>query len=502
MRPTFMGFETATRGLMVQQKSLDIVGNNLTNISTTGYTRQRVDLVSLNINTRYSRFSQNSVPLAGQGAAAYGVSQIRDSFLDKRFREEYADVGYHDTVTAALTDLNSAISEISPAIMSTAMNNFETAWNELLKKPGESTNAANLLSKAGQIVSIFQQMSQKIDNVWSQQEYNLGQDVQNINSILQRVAYLNDEISKQQFNSMDVGNKNYKPLEMLDQRNVLLDQLSNFADVTYREEEDGTVTVNMGGQLAVKGTEYQTLRVSKDVYDENYPTVRVSWNDSGEEVSFHSGTVRGYLDMMNGRGPHSINQDNSNFSQGILYYKEKVDRFASTFADSFNNLIALENTDPTQYKTLFTFENDSYHGASQIRVNDDWLNDSSFVLKDVKDKLEKGKEDNSFAAKAVQLFKTGLDFGEFTGTFQEYIQFYSNTKLDNDIAYNNSRLEAVTSISGDLLNQIQEISGVSMDEEGVDMMMFKKAYDAVSRVFTTLDEMLDKLINGTGVVGR
>ncbi len=502
MRPTFMGFETATRGMMVQQKALDIVGNNLTNISTTGYTRQRVDLVSLNVNMRNARYNQNSVPFAGQGAATYGISQIRDSFLDKRFREEYADVGYHDVVTSTLTDLGSAIDEISPAVMSVAMDNFKAAWKELQLKPGESTNSANLLSKASQIVSIFQQMSQKIDNVWGQQEYNLNQDVESINSILQRVAYLNDEISKEKFNSMDVGNKNYKPLELLDQRNVLLDQLSNFADVTYREEEDGTVTVKMGGQEAVKGNTYQTLRYSKDVYDENFPTVRVTWNDSGEEVSFSSGTVRGYLDMMNGRGPHSINEDNSSYAQGILYYKEKVDRFAATFAEAFNNVIALENTDPTQYKTLFTFENDSYQGASQIRVNEDWLADATFVLKDVKDKGDNGANDNNFAAKAYQLFETGLDYGEFTGTFQEYIQFYSTTKLGNDTAYNNSRLEAVSSISNDLLNQIQEISGVSMDEEGVDMMMFKKAYDAVSRVFTTLDEMLDKLINGTGVVGR
>ncbi|MDL2293611.1 flagellar hook-associated protein FlgK, partial [Ruminococcaceae bacterium OttesenSCG-928-D13] len=107
-----------------------------------------------------------------------------------------------------------------------------------------------------------------------------------------------------------------------------------------------------------------------------------------------------------------------------------------------------------------------------------------------------------FAAKVAQLFEEKFDFGEFRGTFQEYIQFYSNTKLGNDKDYADSRLETVTTISETLLDQIQEISGVSFDEEAVDMMQYKKAYDAVSRVFTTLDEMLDKLINGTGVVGR
>ena len=67
IRPTFMGFETATRGLMANQKSLDIVANNTSNIGVTGYTRQRVDLVSLHMNQRNTMYSRNNTPLAGQG---------------------------------------------------------------------------------------------------------------------------------------------------------------------------------------------------------------------------------------------------------------------------------------------------------------------------------------------------------------------------------------------------------------------------------------------------
>ncbi|MDL2252740.1 flagellar hook-associated protein FlgK [Ruminococcaceae bacterium OttesenSCG-928-I18] len=501
MRPTFMGFETATRGLMVNQKALDIVGNNLTNVSTMGYTRQRVDLVSLNVNMRYTRYNQNSTPYAGQGSAVYGVSQVRDAFLDKRFREEYSDVGYYDTVSSVLTDLHAAIDEIAPATMTTAMYDFEAAWNELLQKANETTNSANILAKATQIVSVFQQMSQKIDNVWNQQEYNLKNDVNQVNSILQRIALLNDEISREKFNCMEVNNKNYQPLELLDKRNVLLDELSKFGDVTFREEEDGMVTVFMGGHKAVDGKEYETMSYAVDRYDPNYPSVNVIWDSTGKDITFSSGTIKGYLDMMNGRGIHSVSSTNVNFSQGIHYYKEKIDMFANTFADAFNRAIAIDNTNPVEYKTLFTFKDDTI-SAANIRVNEEWVKDATYITTEVRDKIEKGGDDNSYAAKAYQIFKTGLDFGEFKGTINEYIEFYSTTKLSNDTAYNQSRLDAVGSISSDILNQIQEISGVSMEEEGVDMLMYKKAYDAVSRVFTTLDEMLDKLINGTGVVGR
>lgn len=507
MRPTFMGFETATRGLMANQKSIDIVANNTTNVSTTGYTRQRADMVSLNVNMRFSRYNQNSVPFAGQGAAVYGVSQIRDTFLDKRFREEYADVGYYNVTYSVLDDISACMDEVAPATMSTAMSQFETVLNELTLKWDEPTNAANLLAKSTQVVSVFRQMSAKLDNVWNQQEYGLNLEIDNINSILQRIAQLNETISQEKFNSMQVGNELYRPLELLDQRNVLLDQLAGYADITYQEGADGMVTVKMGGHVAVNGKEYESLRMDTNNIDENYKTVRVFWGGSGEDTNFMSGSIRAATDMLNGRGIHGSSKNGEVFNQGILYYKEKIDIFARTFADAFNTCIEIADAsgnpyDPPQYKQLFGFETDAYNGASNIRVNPDFDNDSAYLITDLLHKKDDGEDTNSPFAEAYARFSKELDFGEFKGTIQYYIEFYANTKLANDQAYAKSRLEAVSTISDNLLDQIQQISGVSMEEEAVDMMMYKKAYDAVSRVFTTLDEMLDKLINGTGVVGR
>lgn len=507
MRPTFMGFETATRGLMANQKALDIVANNSTNVATTGYTRQRVDMVSLNVNMRYTRYNQNSVAFAGQGAAVYGVSQIRDTFLDKRFREEYADVGYYGVTSSVLEDLAACMDEIAPATMSTAMSEFETAWKELTLKADEPTNAANIRAKAEQIVSVFRQMSAKIDNVWNQQEYSLGLEVDNINSILRRVAQLNETIAQEKYNCMEVGNELYKPLELLDQRNVLLDQLANYADITYQEDADGMVTVKMGGHVAVEGKEYQAMRMATNSNDPNFKTVRVFWNDSGEDINFASGSIRGATDMLNGRGVHGSAKNGEVFNQGLLYYKDKINMFASTMADAFNNVVELADNngnpfDPPQYKQLFSFETDAYNGASNIMINPDWEADAAYLVTGVVEKIDNGSDTNSPFAAAYALFEKELDFGEFKGTINSYITYYSHTKLSNDKAYADSRLAAVTTISDNLLNQIQQISGVSLEEEGVDMLMYKKAYDAVSRVFTTLDEMLDKLINGTGIVGR
>lgn len=512
MRPTFMGFETAKMGLSANQKAMDIVGHNTSNIGVTGYTRQRVDLVSLSTNMRYTRFSGGQSALAGQGAAVYGISQLRDSFLDKRFREEYSDVGYYNVTSAVLGDLHGAIDEIAPAHITDVLANFEGAWRTMMGKDmNEGTGATNLQTIATQMVQVFRQMSAKIDNVWNQQEYALKLDVNEINSKLERLAQFNEEIARANFTSLDPNNSNYQALELLDRRNVLLDELSGFADINYQEEADGQVTVWMGAKSddnppVVKGDKFEQLSMSVDDSDPMFKTASVYWNNTGKEVTFNTGSIRGALDMLNGRGLDMNNGRGETYNQGILYYKDKVDQFARTVAEAFNRIVEVEDplnpgngTVPPTYKQLFSFESDEFMGASNMKVSDEWSAGAEYLINGVLDKIVEGDVDNNYAAKALNIFEKSLDFGEFKGKINDYVIFYSTTKLSNDKSFADDRLEAVTSISEGLLNDIQNVSGVSMEEEGVEMMMYQKAFDAMSRVFTTLDEMLDKLINQTAV---
>lgn len=498
MRPTFMGFETATRGLMASQKAIDVVNNNTTNIGVTGYTRQRADMVSLSINGRYTRYKNNPTAFSGQGANVYGVSQIRDPFLDRRFREECSDVGYYDSTSAIMDDLTNALDEIVPSNISTALLDFETAWAAMQTPGNDLTNSANIRAVATQIVSIFQQMSTKLDNVWNQHQGDLVSTVDDVNKILEEIAGLNTAIYNSEFNTLDTSTKAW---ELRDQRNVLLDSLSMYADITYSEGEDGQVTVFMGGHKAVDGDKAEKLMISTDRGDARYPTVNVFWNDTGAGATFMSGSIIGSVHMLNGRGVNATGGSNESVEEGILYYKQKVDDFARTLAQAFNNSIENDNP-PGGFKQLFQFVPDDATNASGIQVSTQWANDSAYIYTDIKEKIVEGSDSNTFAAKVSQLFTDKLDFGEFKGSFTEYITFYSVSKLGNNKSYSDSRLDSVTDVADNILDSIQQVSGVSLDEEGIDSMMYQKAYNAVSRVFTTLDEMLDTLINSTGTVGR
>lgn len=502
MRPTFMGFETATRGIMVNQKAMDIINNNIGNIGVDGYTRQRVDLSSMAINYQYTRYANYTVPLAGQGVTANGVSQIRNAYLDKRFREEYADVGFYDKSTEILTDLGAALDEIEPSNMTTALDNFKSAWNTLNMQDGMSTVAINtVLATARSLVQGFQQMNTKLNNVWEQQKYDLNVDVENVNSLLERIANLNDQIAKEVFSSRTPGNEYYKPNELLDAQNVLIDELSKYGNIRVERGSDSTVTIQMGaeGRTVVDGTSHEKLYV---LPNPSTQTVSVNWHSTGKPAEMTTGSLKAYNDLLNGRGTAGDPNRGENFEQGVLYYKDKIDHFAEQLAHSFNTLIPIADADgnPTgDFKQLFSFSGDDMTAAN-ITLNSAWANNPSYIIENIVQ--TGGVEDTAWVGDAINRFTDSVDFGEFKGSFVDYITFYSVARLSNQITFSQSRLESCTDTADSILDSIQDVSGVSMEEEGVDLMQYSKAFQAMSRVMTALDEALDVLINQTGTVGR
>ncbi|MEG1698567.1 MAG: flagellar hook-associated protein FlgK [Oscillospiraceae bacterium] len=502
MRPTFMGFETASRGMMAQQKALDIVGNNVGNIGVTGYTRQRVDMVSMSLSNTNARFSANAVGRAGQGVNVTGVSQIRDPFLDKRFREEYADVGYYSKMVDVLGDIEDGLNEIEPSNMTEALESFKIAWTKMQKEEGKDPTASStLLASARTLTQVFKQLDSKINSVWEQQKYDLQINTNSVNSILSRIADLNDTIQKESFAAEGTGSTS-QPNELLDARNVLLDQLSEFGDIQTTLNPDNTVTVKMGasGHVVVDGKWSEEITM---VQPAGSQTVSVKWQTEGAPVDFNTGSIKASLDMLNGRGTNAQPMRGETFENGVLYYRDMIDKLAVNVAKTFNNVIAEydDTGKQTGLKTLFSFTGDGTSTAGNITVNKEWEANSNYILENVH-KPGEGIGDTGFADRAVAAFSEKMSYGGFTGTFSEYVSYYTVSQLGNQVTHAQSRLESCSAISDKILSNISAVSGVSMEEEGVDMVQYTKAYNAMGRVMTALDEALDTLINKTGLVGR
>lgn len=515
MRPTFLGFETARKGLAVNQKGLDIVGHNLTNVHTAGYTRQRVDIYSISPNTARTRYATTTSEFAGQGVGMSGVSQVRDSFLDRRFRDEYSDVGYYDQVSAILEDIESAIDEYdSDTGLKNAVKEISKALNEFSSNPDSKVHANVVSTAFKNIVQTLHQFDSKLNNVAQQQINDLGISVNNVNDIINKIVGLNKTISD------DVGKSKqsseyYGPNELLDERNLLLDELSRYGNISVKQKADGTVTVNMSGRNVVDGTKKETL----NFHAHNDSTVSIDWHSDGKRFSSPTGSLQGCLDMINGRGPYAQNLNECN-EKGVLYFKDKLNTFANTLVTTFNNIIPdvdkngdiLKDTNGNVvYKELLgartvekdgsvSVNNDVLVSASSISLSSEWQNDANYVIFKIGD-----KDPKYINAMATALTSNKQDF-LFSGsntkmTFEEYVNDYVGA-CGSGKSFNVGRLDASAAIADDLLDRRDEVSAVSPDEETNNMMLYNKSYQAVARLMTSLDEALDILINRTGMVGR
>ena len=147
MRPTFLGFETQRRTLQIAQKNLDITGNNISNINTPGYTRQRVDMYSMYVSgNRSLRWSSktNNLSMQGQGVNAYGVNQIRDIFIDKRYRENVAVESETSTKVQILTDIEDVLDNFETSGLQFHTIQFFKALQDYSGEKPDSADVANV----------------------------------------------------------------------------------------------------------------------------------------------------------------------------------------------------------------------------------------------------------------------------------------------------------------------------------------------------------------------
>lgn len=514
MRPTFMGFETAKSAVFTNQKSLDIVGNNLANINTPGYTRQRVERTAISQSTFSNRVSSNRIGLAGQGVESLGVSQLRDAFLDKCFRDEYSKAAYHGQAADILSSIQSTLTDgndiTSSAGIQGAIEQLYSSLNEFIVEPTLDSGANIVMSAFKNICHVLNQLDEQLLVVTNQQIEDLGASVSRVNEITAAIAHLNDTISKDAASLNTRGSEHFKPNELMDQRNLLLDELASYGNIKVTELSDGAVNVELGGHKVVNGDWSDALTMN--VSNENL--VSVSWRTSGDSVQLSAGSILADLHFINGRGNNIQNKDES-MEQGIPYYRDRLDSFAHALASFVNS--AVPEHDPvtdepktdadgkTIYKTLLSAS--SYGGtgdgritAASISLSTEWVQGGAgyFIY----------NRDESVEDYAQKLANTLVDekfkfqsYGEsFTGTFAEYnVEMLG--RLGADLQYQEGRQEASATVADDFLERRDQIAGVSQDEETADMLRYQKSYEAAARLMTVLDEVLDVLINRMGRVG-
>lgn len=611
VRATFAGYTTALSALQANQKRLDITGQNLSNMNTPGYTRQQLKVSSFNYTNPISHYTNDTMAVVGYGVKMEAVTQIRDPYLDVQYRNQIQRSGYTDSMQTALDRLANVFDESQIEGIRKAFSNIQSTLtnmqdlgnvndpiheSELRNRMQELTNLLNGASR--DLTTAEQNELRKLDGTG----VNEMGDVQNINNILQQVGKLNREIKNGQIAGMDC-------LELMDERNVLLDELASYIpiEVTYYKDaaHDGIgpngkaeeyyldghgntvarrdwpddLRVEMVYQKADGTTDKLTLvegTIGKD--DANYGQLKmevkdskgnVTWNsdmkvaaeikDTPPNVSlivegidkydptkntnpgktpanstitferkidstttpatgkvgnhFASGSVQASLDMLWKDGTTEGIAD----VRGYEFYRNQLDNLAASFAEVMNQ-INIHGANPVNGKpddTKYLLANktdDSTTGitAANIGISQGWVNGSVHVSTTdlnndgnsndtVLHMLEAMTTTYPYNGTNLKFLQGAIDLKN--NSFSDYMN-YTSTILAHDSYSNSNTLKTNVTVLNGIQNSRDEISGVSLDEEASNMMMYMSAYNAASRLMTTLDEALNTLINNTGLVGR
>lgn len=501
MRSTFYGFEAAKSSIYLNQKALDIVGNNLANTNTNGYTRQRVESSAVYYSPSAGRISTNAVDGAGAGVRATGVSQIRDSFLDKCYRDETSLSSYYSKSADILNDIIDVFPEAADVTDSSgllgSMETLYTSLNNYMQNPTLESEANIVKTAFANIIQVLNQADSRLSVVAERQTTDLGTTINRANELLEQISYLNKTITKDASTFADKGGSYFGPNELLDERNMLLDELSTYCDITVLERNNLTIDIQIGGHLALSkdGIDALSLNTNSEGY------VNITWRSEGGRALISSGSISAYAEVINGRGPNVRSNDETT-SRGIPYYRDRLDTFAASLAEIANSTIPQEGD---TYKTLLAAKQgdgstDPNVGisAANISISDEWNNQGSgyFIF---------SKEEN-VGDYAQQLSYKLFDrpdskfdsYGEkFEGSFSEYIADMVG-KVGTDTGFNEGRYQAAASVANSYRTMRESVSGVQRDEETANMLMFQKSYQAAARVMTVMDSLLDTLINELG----
>ncbi|WLD92975.1 flagellar hook-associated protein FlgK [Alkalihalobacillus sp. AL-G] len=504
---TFHGLETAVRGLRTHQSALRTTGHNIANANTPGYSRQRVNFSQTGAFPAPGRNRPEIPGQIGTGVEAGTIQRIREGFLDIQFRGETTKSGYWTARSEALHKMEEIMNEPSDFGLAKTMDRFWQSLQDLAANPEGS--ARSVVRQRGiALADTFGYLSTSLSSVKNDLENQTMITVKTINSIASQINDINKQIS-------EIEPHGYLPNDLYDQRDLLVDKLSEYVNVKV------TPVANGGHSLQVAEGKY-TIDIVDDagnsigtlVDGANLTADTISIKDTdadgafdqyaigasaGNIGNFASGKLKGLIESYGYED--TSGKKTGDYIEMLASLDEMAYRFAKAFNDQhqqgtdlngnaggnfFSFTSPVSGTDFAGAASMMKLDSaiTGPNGLDKIAASGDGFagdGSNALALADVKDQsLTFTSGDTS-----VQLFYEGV-IGEMAVDAQQ-----SNRLMDNASTLKQS-VEA----------RRQSVSGVSLDEEMAKMVQFQHAYNAAARNITTIDEMLDRIINGMGRVGR
>lgn len=511
MASTFMGVAIANTGLNASQVGLATTTNNISNMNTTGYSRQLVSQVSIGPAAVYSS------SYVGNGTEVTSVDRVSSFRLNQKYWSQNGDLGYWDTMSSYLEEIETSAFDISDEDTSFTdmLDTFYSDLETLSTDPSDESNRTVVVEDAQNICSYLNTMSSNLSDLRSDINTEVKTTVDQINSYAKQIASLNNQI---QIAATSGASTN----ELEDQRDVLIDELSSLTDISVSEITVGTMAdgsdlttynITINGSALVSGSNYnqlETYTISDGSDQDGMYGIR--WADTGDELDAgDTGALAAYLDLRDG---------DSADNKGIVYYMNQLDEFAQTFAEAFNEGLDADSADGhaegygldgSTGTRFFTYADSSGNAVS----SDDFVSGgldyslitaanisvSSTVQEDT-DKIATsdtaGEEDNNIIIdKLINICEEGAMFGT-SGTAEDFYGSILST-LGTAASYADTQDTIQQNITDYIDDCRSSVSGVSTDEETANLTVYQQAYEASAAALSTWSEIYEVTINMVNV---
>ncbi|HYF93335.1 MAG TPA: flagellar hook-associated protein FlgK [Symbiobacteriaceae bacterium] len=485
---SFGSIYSVRSGLDAARRALDIVGQNIANASTQGYTRQEASFIAAE--------PTNVIKSAGRGISDTLVLRYRDEFLDRAFRNRTGMQGYYDTLSTQLSQVEEIVGDLSEGGLRTALDQFFNAWDNLANRPTDSAARAQVVTAAEDFIDTARAIFGDLTGVRTNVDESIGIKVKEINSAAEQIATLNQEIMTQEVGRQPAN-------ELRDQRDRLLDSLARLAGTTTVTHNDGSVTVYLGSLPLVDRNLAFPINATQAIEPDLDPgagtfqqsTTTLTWNGTPTPALFTSGEVAGLMQVRD---------------QIVPEYMKYLDNLVRTVATAVNT----EHTNgipAADQVSVFTGSTAAALGSTwlDIVVNPVIKADHSKIVAAATVPALPALPAPSDGGRALTIARlrddtsllSGKPLGTATVTASEYLRAIS-AHLGIDVQQASRQSEAAGLQVTQADRQRQSVSGVSLDDEMTKMIQFQQTYNAAARMMTTLDEMLDVVVNRIGLVGR
>ncbi|MBN1172009.1 MAG: flagellar hook-associated protein FlgK [Micromonosporaceae bacterium] len=456
MSSTFGGLSTALSSLYAQRRGLEVTAQNVANVNTEGYNRQRVGLASVGAPIQPALFAVGD-PAAG-GVRVNEVKRLRDEFLESRAQGEHATSKYLDGVEQIYSKIEQIINEPSDIGLQSQMSEFWSAWENLSNEPGDIAARAELLQRGVTLTDSLGTSYSNIASLWEASRAEFDAHVEDINTTARNIAELNEAIIRAHQSGV-AGN------ELRDRRDLLVLHLSEVAGAISRPADYGSVDVTINGSSLVNGAHARQLVAvgATQLAEQGTDPVGIRWADNGAGMTVTTGSLAAAYTTLNSMLPTMTGQ---------------LDNVASVLATTVNAQHRLG------YDLNGAAGGDFFTGTTAQTIGLTFTDTNLIAAASIAGTSLDGN--NASAIFGISTTVTGPD-----ATYQKLI-------VDLGIASQSTtqRASIQTAIVADADSARLAQSGVSLDEEMTNLMAYQRAYEAASKVISTLDSVLETLITG------